>query len=125
MSAYTVKLFLSARIIEDLEAVTGAMGARGEDDGPDTSMDWDRVMGRPTVVVGAERVLADCQAKGLIADAHDIGHTITQSSEHDVCTLCDENWPCETMRALVHPYADHPDFDTAWAIRLTETDLDM
>jgi len=27
-----------------------------------------------------------------------------------------ETWPCPTLRALVQPYAEHPDFDPTWRV---------
>jgi hypothetical protein len=35
-------------------------------------------------------------------------------SEADGCAECGIEWPCDTVRALVLPYADHPDYRELW-----------
>jgi len=84
------------------------------------------------------RVLAEVAAKRVILRAHRrTTYTNADLGIHDraVCLSCHgrmdspDNWsddaewsypllqqpfPCDTVRALAQPYADHPDFDPAW-----------
>jgi hypothetical protein len=68
----------------------------------------------------AARVLAECEAKRKIVELHRrYGHQPTQ------CITCgfDEGWevreygptyPCDTLKTLAEPYADHPDYRDDW-----------
>ena len=76
------------------------------------------------------RVLAECEAKRRIAGLHFVGDAEDWDPEHWACRLCqwDEDcdspkhehqhgsgrFPCETLRALALPYADHPDYRGEW-----------
>lgn len=61
------------------------------------------------VVATSGRVLAECESKravvGLLsADIQDRRNALRRS------------WAAEILIALAQPYADHPDFDPAWAV---------
>ena len=73
-------------------------------------------------------LLADIEAKRQIIDVH--------QNEDDTCRVCcreaymeeiwdgvhehvewrrnNEPWPCDTLRLLALPYADHPDYQEEW-----------
>lgn len=58
------------------------------------------------------RVLAECEAKRQIIEWHD--------PAHDPCDAHDAEFksiPCDTLKALAQPYADHPDFDPSWKVQ--------
>lgn len=70
------------------------------------------------------RVLPECEAKRGIVELHqpyDIPQNMRWGSIL-ACGMCGsvddspEEWPCESVKALAHVYADHPDFDPAWAL---------
>ncbi len=69
---------------------------------------WEDV-GVPAMLIGPERVLREVEAKRRIAD------------DYRVPTLddCQTDWdtppPLWTLQALASVYADHPDYDPAWA----------
>ena len=62
-------------------------------------------------------VLAECEAKRRIVDLHVIsgrGHgSCATCTDSDYLGLVDEG-PCDTLRALALPYADHPAFREEW-----------
>jgi hypothetical protein len=73
------------------------------------------------------RVLADCTARRRIIELHhDWTHTwedgeVTVGCAHCTWTGNDgmdypSDGPCETLRLLAAPYADHADFDPGWGI---------
>jgi hypothetical protein len=85
------------------------------------------------------RVLADVAAKRAILAEHEPrvvvdGYIQGEAKRRQACAVCvefydDENsgglvtrerehrdFPCDTIRALVRPYADHPDFDSTWTV---------
>ncbi|WP_225794772.1 DUF6221 family protein [Streptomyces aculeolatus] len=55
--------------------------------------------------------LADIDAKRRIADLHQADD---EKAEAPICTTCLYAPPCETLRALALPYADHPDYREEW-----------
>ena len=65
-------------------------------------------------VMTPRAVLADVAAKRAIVELH------RPNAEGDLCTMCTETgpdaqgWPCDTVRLLALPYAEHPDFDPSW-----------
>ncbi len=83
--------------------------------------DWDRIRVARDDVAGGPlaahiarhdpaRVLADVAAKRRIMDLHAIGH--------DPCDAHDasfESIPCDTMRLLALPYAEHESYRPEWA----------
>ena len=58
----------------------------------------------------AERLLADIAAKRRIVELH------RRNVEADDCWSCGwvKSLPCDTVRALALPYADHPDYRQEW-----------
>lgn len=55
------------------------------------------------------RVLAECEAKRQIVELH---HS---RLPHDTtCRDCQRTWPCQTLRLLALPYADHEAFRDEW-----------
>lgn len=63
--------------------------------------------------VGVARVLRECEAKRRIVAAHrDVIGDIETTHPCDGTLGVIE---CDTLRALASAYADHPDFDPAWA----------
>lgn len=77
----------------------------------------------PTVLIGPERVLAECEAKRRIVDLH-VGEVIEMEGVIvlSICEVCHDSemhtaahWPCATIKAIASVYADHPDFREEWA----------
>ena len=80
------------------------------------------------------RVLADVDAKRRMLDLHERVICDTRSAGLPIarpqCAYCaglchsrsglgcddpiDALWPCDTVRLLALPYADHPDYDESW-----------
>jgi hypothetical protein len=98
----TITEFLEARITEDEAAANDLMGEREGD-----------------------RVLAECAAKRAIIAEHGEQEVAsldraTWGQPFIVCRVCAIGArqvvaPCPTLRALAAVYADHPDYDPAWA----------
>jgi len=72
------------------------------------------------------RVLAECQAKRAIIDAHPITSDVIEVStriKHGyACETCfsygdvvEDHGYCDTIRALAAVYKDHPDYQQEWA----------
>lgn len=66
------------------------------------------------------RAIAEVAAKRAILDDH-WNLNAELDEEHWVCARCHDRsrhdamrWPCPTLRALVLPFRDHPDFNPAW-----------
>ena len=122
----TLTDFLLARIAED-EAV--ARNVPGDGEFCTWNRSWDMSPTRDLVVDGERvaplpmsidehicrwdpaRVLAECQAKRRIVEMYEArveqDHLTVQA--HATGLLL-------ALRALAQPYADHPDFDPAWAV---------
>lgn len=108
----TLAEFLLARIAEDEAVARRGYGIR---DGLAT-VDFDEY--GDVLVIGTERVLAECEAKRRIVELHD--------SFYGVCQACIGSpprvgdvvkpalWPCTTLRLLALPFADHPDYREEW-----------
>lgn len=129
----TLTEFLLARIEEDKERAMAAI----------TLVPWlhvanaaaandQREAGLHVLEWQPRRVLAECEAKRRIVEAHpltadvtpvhtgptpDVGcetcHTVTASSIDDV-DYVEALGPCDTLLALALPYADHPDYQPEW-----------
>ncbi len=71
------------------------------------------------------RVLADIAAKRALLELHsdDGGHDCPEIvSDHPKGRWVYHGWVsrpdvCETVKALIQPFRDHPDFDPAWAVQ--------
>ncbi len=95
----TLAEFLLARIAEDEKAAYSNIESppgyapRAEDD---------------PLVLWARRVLVACDAKRRIVELHaeDVHECVDMVAVHE---------PCTTVQLLALPYADHPDYDPAWA----------
>ena len=62
------------------------------------------------------RVLAECEAKRrIVVDLH---RPVTDGEGDWFCDMletgAESNWPCETIRLLALPYADHSDYREEW-----------
>ena len=122
----TLVEFLNARLDEDEQTAREAGNRRwliednmislwpeNEHDG---FMTWPtRSDARHAVHWQPERVLAEVEAKRKLLDSH--------YDYRGVCTRCfdwqnkpveREQFPCEVVRLLALPYADHADYDEAW-----------
>jgi hypothetical protein len=117
----TLADFLLARIAEDEAEARAAITARV-----------------PAVLVGPERLLAECNAKlriledhapkayrGLEAEEHAPEPDPRPLSNWVECRRCFDwgssggdydflIWPCLTLRALALSYADHPNYQEEW-----------
>lgn len=88
----------------------------------------------PSVItIEGDALLADIESKRKILWLHGRmsivpGHPMFNDAHltREPMTLCrscepermwrrERSWPCRTLRALVAPYSDHPDFDPAWS----------
>jgi hypothetical protein len=69
-------------------------------------------------------VLADIAAKRQIIEMHNIrreaGEFEGQPHVTVWCATCNEPGWCPTLRLLAAPFAQHPEFDPAWAVRTNE-----
>lgn len=63
------------------------------------------------LLVDPARVLAECEAKRRIVQLHG-----NDWNPRGKCQACDEVGPCDTLRALALPYADHGDFQEVWHV---------
>jgi hypothetical protein len=59
------------------------------------------------------RVLAECAATRRIVAWHTWSDP---GAGYADCPRCDELIPCDHLRALTLPYADHPDFREEWRV---------
>lgn len=118
MTAQSLTEFLLARIAEDEAEVVVALGYHNSDhddgDGDRCSeCSFDCAM-RPS------QVLAECAAKRAIVAIHraneDVGGLAECSRCADCCTYGDNEWPCDTIRALAAVYADHADYRQEWKL---------
>jgi len=71
------------------------------------------------------RVLAECDTKRRIIDLHaSLPQPPMLRAVGNVCAECSSSfedghvegvaWPCDTLRLLALPYADHPDYREEW-----------
>lgn len=109
--------FLEARITEDEARAGSGWSTLG-----DTRWERDNY-GRTMLTPSA--VLAECAAKRAIIAEH--GRDDDSSAYYcETCAVwwkCELGegpppvaWPCPTLRALAAIYADHPDYQEAWAV---------
>ena len=130
----TLTEFLLQRITEDEAVARGSMAGGGGrwaswnrswDDGQhrDLAIDGARVATLPIDIDehvcrhDPVRILAECEAKRRIIELH------TKAGADDwyrgSCRICGESdvdYPCDTLKALALPYAEHSDYRAEWAI---------
>jgi hypothetical protein len=122
--------FLLARIGYDLQVVKWQrelMQTRypdAEDPGEHWLVQSDR---GGFVLLSEERLAADSQARLRVVELHRLGGTYTPGDDlregFSYCATCGSGepyeyptaWPCETLKLLALPYADHPDYRPEWA----------
>ena len=68
-----------------------------------------------------QHVLAECDAKRRIVALHETVHNIPTNTTFCVVCGIDQaakvifgQFPCQTLRLLALPYADHPDYRDEW-----------
>lgn len=90
----------------------------------------DQLAVRPVVATWTAdpaRVLTECAAKRAIIEAHPIVDDVVEVSTRIkwgfACETCfsygdivEDNGYCDTLRALASVYADHPDYQSDWAL---------
>ena len=91
----TLVEFLLARIAED-----EAVAKRGPYPEPSLRLENVETDESMFIAIDPARVLAECEAKRRIVEVYQQG----------------EVWPVLTLRAIAHPYRDHPDYDPEWAL---------
>jgi len=108
----TLTEFLTARIAEDRDTAL-AWGSSG----PSRHL---REGTRPPYL-DPTRVLAECEKNRRIMALHRLWR-VPESNDDWLggCMTCTyggpvaQGWPCDTLRALVLPYVDHPDYRQEW-----------
>lgn len=116
------------RVRQSIRYVEGV--AANEPDYVDGSFEVGEDLGVPAVIIGAERVLAECKAKRRIVERCRPRWVVVYSEaeraaavergEETMTTLAssDPCWPHDdaeaTLLALAQPYAAHPDFQDEW-----------
>ena len=132
----TLTEFLLARIAEDEAAARAALGPPAYSHYGDNAAEETVAMGQGEGCAeeGADhlyrwlppRVLAECDAKRRITSMHvereyecsrcDTGYWDENDDGAEVYGARPEAYPCETLRALALPYADHPDYLPEWRL---------
>ena len=119
----TLTEFLLARIAED-EAV--ALEFRDcEWAGIDAWGDGTDLFFGENPPASVRRVLAECEAKRQIVKLHtrtadgecvrcDEGYWTEDDESSEVYYAQPEAYPCQTLRTVALPYADHPDYRDEW-----------
>jgi hypothetical protein len=80
---------------------------------PGLGLEWDDHM----VYAPPLRVLAECEAKRQIVEAHrweEFDDGDGSVPYYTDCDDCRQSPPCRTLRLLALPYADHPDYREEW-----------
>jgi hypothetical protein len=119
----TLTEFLLARIAEDEEVALSAIRQRddeiaggayvaGSEPQPDADQPvvWDDWTGGPGIRMGAERLLAECEAKRRIVEAWPDTFGLWSADQADAARAMKD----VALRALAQPYADHPDYRPEW-----------
>lgn len=134
--------FLLARLTEDEATATAAAGPHGASfQGRSFSLSFDKVIEDAYDMLGREidehithwspaRVLAEVEAKRRILDEHsefmDSPSFGKPLEGKGICRRCcdiegsdwdgppTQKYPCDTLRLLVLPYADHPSCHPSW-----------
>lgn len=112
----TVTEFLLARITEDEHQLAANLrDADVIDTIPGTDPSYTAMVRQMQ-----ERPFRECEAKRRILDLHEENEqqrvpASRLGPELFTCAECQDFLPCPTLRALAAVYADHPDYDPAWA----------
>lgn len=113
--------FLRARLKDDKQVARKNTGDHGL--GPGGFPDY-RTYDGPDIDAADEfifhfkpaRMLAEVEAKRRIVDLHGLDHECSTYDHHGEIDNC--SWVtgcCSTLQLLAVPYADHPDYNPAWA----------
>jgi len=107
--------FLRTRLDEDEQVARDASSHPARDDGHELHVIDDDYK-HDAIRIPAARVLADVEAKRRVVGLHRelIGETRGGDRVGEGCVECDSFWPCDTLRLLVLPYAQHPDYREEW-----------
>lgn len=105
MSTESLADFILARIAEDVTAEVHDLGI--------CSWANDTAAGIPCDCGIPARVLASHSAKRRIIALHFRTSYLPGDDPDDGCIVCG-GWPCDTLRLLALPYADHPDYRQEW-----------
>jgi len=114
--------FLEARIVEDEREARKAVGERARvhpDEGDDAGLQCWPDSPVPAVLVGPERVLAECAAKRAIIELAQKASEAEQEFDDYVWAgagpeQVDPSNGDAILFALAAVYKDHPDYDPAW-----------
>lgn len=103
--------FYMARLDEVAEAADGVHRWEG---GAQLTFDHVAAYGYDQCTCGWPRwLLAEVEAKRRIVMAHAHEHECVNSDGERTANDAGE-WPCQTLRLLVLPYAGHPAYDESW-----------
>lgn len=115
----TITEFLTARYDEDQERAGSGWGSLREER-------WENTNEGQSILT-PRGVLADIAAKRAILRLHQnagygydasppYGETgsCSECTDRDYVGLVDGDWPCDTLRALALPYAEHRDYHEEW-----------
>ena len=105
----TLTEFLLARIAE--EEHVAQQWPLALDPPPKGHAFWIDTAGHP-VYEPRTKVLAECEAKRRIVEIH--GPSDRREYDYALCKRCTDGHPCDTLRLLALPYADHPDYREEW-----------
>lgn len=112
--------FLEARITEDETEASRAIRERAKvtpDEGADTSLQSWPDSGVPAMLVGPERILAECAAKRALIAMHQT-YAQAASDRTGVAAFgaeCGRDVTADALRPLAWVYNYHPDYQEQWA----------
>lgn len=117
--------FLTARLASDEAAAEAATAGPVEErcaSGADFGPALNRLLFHRSF--NPARVLAEVAAKRAILALHspeDLEYVNADGDDRTgtVCATCDSlvgDWPCDTLKLLAAPYAEHPDYKPVWGV---------
>lgn len=124
----TLTEFLLARIdYAELEAITAIDLNNWQEPGTKHVWKWLHAYKRPGSpgwssnhhegAPSPHRVLAECESKRRIVELHTGDKYYVYEDTKYACETCGDGtikWPCDTLRLLALPYADHIDYREEW-----------